>query len=160
MRQKKKMKMKMKSSQKPKPHELIEHTADVGLRVFAPCVQGLYVNAAKGMFAVIAGRNIRIKKEAGLKRIKFELNIAARNREELLVGWLNELLTLFDIHDLIFTRFKINLCTTKQIKALAWAEPLNTQTYIRKTEIKAVTYHQLKIKKIAGVFAAEIIFDI
>lgn len=149
----------MKAAQKQKPHELIEHTADLGLRVFARSTQELYVNAAKGMFNIIARRKPRAKKETYIKKIKFELNIRARNREELLVGWLSELLTLFDIHDLIFIRFKINQLTTRQVKAIAWAEPLNKQTYTRKTEIKAVTYHQLKIKKAGGIFIAEIIFD-
>ncbi len=153
LRQKKKMKT------AKIPHELIEHTADVGLRVFAHSAEDLYVNAAKGMFAIIAGRKARVKKAAGIKKTKFELDICARNREELLVGWLSELLTLFDIHDLIFVRYKINQLTAKQIKALAWAEPFNKQIYTRKTEIKAVTYHQLKIKKVAGDLVAEIIFD-
>ena len=147
----------MKTAQKP--HELIEHTADVGLRVFARSAEDLYINAAKGMFAIIADRKARAKKAAGIKKTKFELDIRARNREELLVSWLSELLTLFDIHDLIFIRFKINRLTAKQIKALAWAEPLNEQTYTRKTEIKAVTYHRLKIKKVAKELIAEIIFD-
>ena len=153
LRQKKKMKTAKRS------HELIEHTADLGLRVFADNAKDLYVNAAKGMFTIIAGRKMRAKRTARIKKIKFKLDLVARNREELLVVWLSELLSLFDIHDLIFIRFKINRLTAKQIKALAWAEPINKQTYTRKTEIKAVTYHQLKIKRAAGEFVAEIIFD-
>ncbi len=153
------LRQKRKMTTAHRPHELIEHTADLGLRVFAHSAEELFINAAKGMFAVIAERKVCRKKSAGTKKTKFELDISARNREELLVSWLSELLTLFDIHDIIFICFKITQLTAKQIKALAWGEPLNKQTYIRKTEIKAVTYHRLNIKKVAGELAAEIFFD-
>ena len=78
----------MKTAQKKRSHELIEHTADLGLRVFARSPEDLFINAAIGMFDIIADRKGRVKKTAGIKEIKFKLNLAARNREELLVGGL------------------------------------------------------------------------
>lgn len=149
----------MKASKKQRPYEFIEHTADFGIRVLGQSPQLVYINAAKAMFCAICRKNARIKKQAGTKRVSFQLDISAGNRAELLVAWLSELLSLFDIHALVFTRFKIRQLTYKKLLATAWGEPAGNKNYILKREIKAVTYHGLKFKKTAGFFCAEIIFD-
>jgi len=140
-------------------YELIEHTADIGLRVFGKDAEGLFTNAATGMFDIIA------KKKAGSGQPKtkarfFDIELKARNREELLIAWLSELLSLSDVHKIIFNRAHIQQLTPKKIKARIGAERITEHTYQLNTEIKAVTYHQLKIAKRKGRLQAEVIFDV
>jgi len=138
--------------------ELIEHTADIGLRVFGKNMKELFVNAALGMFSIIAEeKSEQLKKQ----RIAPQpIVVSADNYEELLVGWLSELLTLFDITKCVFVAFEIQQLTKKKLKAVAFKNPAGITKYLINTEIKAVTYHQLKIHYHNKNLAAEIIFDV
>lgn len=137
--------------------ELIEHPADMGLRVFGKDLKELFVNAACGMFSIIAERKINSHKAQ--ETIAQTIAISANNYEELLVCWLSELLTLFDINKCIFVGFEITQLTKTKLQSLAFKDPAGLKDYLINTEIKAVTYHQLKIRKQKNKFVAEIIFD-
>ena len=141
-----------------KPYELFEHTADIGLRVFGKDSKELFVNAARGMFSVIAGSKKGQPRD--LQGRPFFVEVSAANREELLVSWLSELLSLSDIHNIIFFQFQIEQLTECSLKAGLNARELNSRGYERKTEIKAVTYHNLNIKTVNNTLQAEVIFDV
>lgn len=138
---------------KPKPYELIEHTADIGLRIFGKDRQELFVNAALGMFSILAKKK---KTKEAQKKQSLKIDLSASNLEELLVSWLGELLSLSDIKKAMFTHFQISELTDTRIKAKVFAE----KNYTTKTEIKAATYHQLEIKKEKDFWQAEVIFDV
>ena len=60
----------------PKNYELIEHTADVGIRVKGDDLEGLFANAALAMFDVMAEAG---NEEAEKKEIKIEIEIKPNN---------------------------------------------------------------------------------
>ena len=142
-----------------KPYEFFEHTADIGLRARGKDLSGLFIHAAEGMFAIIAERRPASRRPGPHKKL-FSLSLAARDREELLVSWLSELLSLSDIHNVIFSDYIIREITDKKIKAQSCGEMFTPETFIGKTAVKAVTYHGLKIETAKpGSLIAEIIFD-
>jgi len=136
-----------------KNYELIEHTADFGIRVKGKGPEEIFKNAAEAMFDCIASR---IKPAE--KSIQAIINQEAEDLEELFVNWLNELLSLSAIKEVIFTEFKINRITKTLLQAESIGEPV--QAFKVNTEIKAATYHQLKIEEIDNGFQAEVIFDV
>ncbi|MBE9535011.1 MAG: archease, partial [Proteobacteria bacterium] len=79
--------------------------------------------------------------------------------ETLLVSWLQELLYLLDTEDLLFGRFQVNL-KDLALEATAWGEIFDPEIHTMKTEIKAVTYHQLEVVEDAQGWQAQVIFDI
>jgi len=141
-----------------KPFELIEHTADIGVRAFGKTPQQLFINAAKGMFFLIARRKRAAKKSVLQQTVN--VDVVAGNAEELLVSWLSELLAVSDSNNLFFTHFHILRLTDTALKAQADAEPFNTTDHVLAAQVKAVTYHRLSIKREGGVLQAEVIFDI
>jgi SHS2 domain-containing protein len=137
-----------------KDYEFIEHTADISIRVKGSDLNALFRNTALAMFDIAAQKR---KSQAGKKtRIKIELK--SDNLDELFVNWLNELLSLSATKDLIFSDFKISNLDNGVIEAIAIGE--NTANYKVNTEIKAATYHQLKLEEIKTGWQAEIIFDV
>ena len=60
--------------------------------------------------------------------------------------------------NMIFTEFKIIKITQNILEAEAIGEPM--QAFKVNTEIKAATYHQLKIEKVDSGLQAEVIFDV
>ena len=137
-----------------KTYELIEHTADVGVKVKGNDLKGLFKNAASAMFDIISEK----KEPAQAKQTKIKIEQEADNLEELFINWLNELLSLSAAKELIFSDFKINKIDKNTLKAQAIGE--DTGNYEVKTEIKAATYHELRIQKVKTGWQAELIFDV
>ena len=137
-----------------KNYELIEHTADVGIKVKGNDLKELFRNAAAAMFDIIAEKKEpEIKKQAEIK-----IEQKADDLEELFVNWLNELLSLSATKELIFSGFQINKIDKNTLQAVAIGE--DVKNYKVNTEIKAATYHQLKIEQTQSGWQAEVILDV
>lgn len=140
-----------------KEFEIIDHTADIGIVAYGKTKREVFINAAKGMFEIIAGEN-RDLKENFYDKIKLE----AKSLEDLLIAWLNELLYISEVKLVILNKFKIKELSDGQIKAEVGGTKINHLSVRVKREVKAVTYHRLEIKKDeeSGLWRAQVIFDI
>ena len=127
----------------------MEHTADLGLEVWAPDLQGLMEEAARGLFALMG---IEVSEESRCHR---QLEIGADDREQLLVSFLEELLFIADAEDLAFDGFMLNLVDTNLLARLEGGFIVS-----RTKEIKAVTYHYLEISETRRGLKTSIIFDV
>lgn len=137
-----------------KEYELIEHTADVGVKAFGKNLSEAFAHAARGMFDIITdSSNIEGKGS-------YQIDLSADDLEQLLVDWLNELLFLQGAKNLVFGEFKVNIdeqnCT---LSAIASGENLDKNKHNIGTEIKAVTYHMLEVKRGTPCFVT-VLFDI
>jgi len=141
-----------------KPFEFIDHTADVGIKVWGTTLTELFENAAIGMFSVIAGEGYKAHGSKIEKKIEISKN--ADNLEEILVSWLSELLYIFNREKIYFNNFKISSLNDSGIKAEANGVNIDLYQSNLYTEIKAVTFHNLKIEETADGFNCTIIFDV
>jgi SHS2 domain-containing protein len=140
-----------------KEFEILEHTADIGIAAYGKTKREVFINAAKGMFEIIAGKNKNLK-ENFYDKIKLE----ADNLEGLLFAWLNELLYIGETRMVILNKFQIKELSDFQIKAEIEGMKINPPSVKIEKEIKAATYHRLEIKKDreSGLWRAQVIFDI
>jgi len=137
-----------------KRYEIIDHTADVGLRAYGKDLKTLFTNAATGMFSILADlKNVHPKRSLKIK-------VEAPNIEELFLSWLSELLYQYESKKIIFKEFFVDELSQNSISARAQGEKLDLHRHRLKTEIKAVTYHQLKVEKVKNHWQGEVIFDI
>ena len=137
-----------------KRYEQFSHTADIGVRVFGRTLKELFENAAFAMFDIAADLE-------GLKEsLTQDFDITAQNYEELLVAFLDELLFNFYTKSIIFCRFEVTELSEKRIKAKAFGRPVGANRNRLKTEIKAATYTDLKIKKADDFYSVEIVLDV
>src|SRR3990167_8828409 len=136
-----------------KRYEQFSHTADIGVRAYGKDLSELFANAAFAMFDIIADLD-------GLKTALTEtIRLEAPSAEELLVAWLDELLYRFYTKQIIFSDFEITSLDGKRLEAKAHGRPVGANRNRLKTEIKAATYHDLKIRKTAEGYEVEIVFD-
>lgn len=135
----------------PRRFEEIEHTADVAIRAYGHTLADLYANAAYGMFQLACGAE-KIAVTGPARHVE----LTARDREALLVNWLNELLYMQDEHHEVYTEFTITELSDTRLKALVRGGP---PTCIYK-HIKAATFHGLEIEENANGFVATIVFDV
>ena len=134
-------------------YEVLDHTADLGLVIYGRDLRELFKNAAFAMFDQIA------ELERVEERDIFEVIQDAPNVEELLVAWLRELLFQFSVRDFLFKDFSIEDISQTHIKGTARGERIDRTRHELKKEIKAVTYHELKVEKRDGGWRSQVIFD-
>ena len=134
--------------------ELFEHTADLGLRVRAPDLPTLFREAAEGLFAMIAeGRS------SGRPVREFRFELRAGRLDDLLFDWLNELLYTFDTRRVLLDSFDVDVRGTT-LSATALSRPFDEANDPLLHEVKAVTYHALRVEQTSTGWVAEVILDI
>jgi SHS2 domain-containing protein len=135
-------------------YEFVDHTGDIGVRVFGQTLPELFQQAAEALtFIITDPETIRIKET---RKILLE----AKTDEELLITWLNELVYLFDTEGLLFKAFEVLSVHDQHLEALAQGEIYVEGRHEIKTAVKAATYHQLKISHHQGLWTAQVIFDL
>ena len=133
--------------------ELIDHTADIGIVAHGNDLREAFANTACGMFSLIA------ELEGVGEELSRKIDVRAPDREALLVAWLNELLYIFDVDHIIFSRFEITGLSRTRLQAEAYGDKIDTSRHRLKTEVKAATYHALKVEKENG-FRVQVILDL
>jgi SHS2 domain-containing protein len=132
------------------PYEEIEHTADLAMRVRGVDFAELLRHAAEGMLELSA---VKLKQEDG-KQISMELT--APDREQLLVLWLEELLYRMEMHAAAQQDFSIEVHEGLRLRATM--REIELKSIGR--QIKAVTFHDLRIITHEDGLEATIVFDV
>ena len=135
-------------------YETFEHTADLGLRIRAKTLDGLFVDAAKALFSAIVANPDSIRSVN-----QFKIDIKGDRKDDLLFDWLAELLYTFDTEHVLFFDFEVHL-TESGLTATVQGEPIDTDRHELETDIKAITYHQLKVLQMENGWLAEVIVDL
>jgi SHS2 domain-containing protein len=137
-----------------KRFEILDHTADIGIIVHGEDLKSLFENAGKTFFHLITDlKKVRLRTER-------KIEIGGESLERLMVDWLNELLYLHDVENLLFKRFHVESVGEAGLKAKVNGEIFQEGVHVIKTEVKAVTYHQLEVRQEKGGWRARIIIDL
>ena len=127
----------------------VEHTADWELHVWAPDLTSLLKTAAQGMY-VLSGTKLAVE-----PRHTREFEIAYLDRESLLVDFLSELLFFGEDESLAFDLYQLNF-NVNSLEVQAYGAPMQKQS----KEIKAVTYHGMRIRETERGLEVNIVFDV
>ncbi|OGP84830.1 MAG: hypothetical protein A2Y95_07840 [Deltaproteobacteria bacterium RBG_13_65_10] len=132
----------------------LDHTADIGVVVQGRTRASLFEVAAGALTDVITDR------ETIRERNRVSIRIEAPDLEQLLVRWLTEILARFEIEGLIFRRFAVDSLRDGRLLAQAFGETYDPARHPFRTEVKAITYHQLAIRETPAGWKTTIIFDL
>jgi SHS2 domain-containing protein len=135
-------------------YETFDHTADLGLRIRAADLNTLFAEAGQALFAVLVEDRDTVAPSR-----KVDIAIAGTDREYLLFDWLKELLYRFDAEHLVLSRFEVRI-SDEGLQASAWGEPLDRSRHELAHEVKAITYHGLRVEPEGDGWLAEVIVDI
>jgi len=127
----------------------VEHTADWELAVWGPDLPALLEEAARGMYSLMG---LVVSEESRRHR---RLELAAADREQLLVSFLDELLFLADSEELAFDAFLLDVQGTRLLAHLEGGFIVE-----RGKEIKAVTYHRLELRDTPHGLETSLVFDV
>jgi SHS2 domain-containing protein len=135
-----------------KKFEILEHKADLKIRVFGKTKEELFENAMVGMFEAA---KYETTKQLTTKRQT--IKISSLDLPSLLVDFLSEILYLVETKKLVFEKVKFKKFTENEIEANLIGKPLKRMG----VHIKGVTYHDLDIhQEKDGTWQATVLFDI
>ncbi len=123
--------------------EWIDHPSDIGFRAYGRDICEAFENAALALTEIMADVD-RIEKKG-----EIEIELKAEDRKALLFDWLDFLLYLYGAEDLIASGFDVEEISEEEgefnLKARIRGEQFDLERHGPGTEVKAVTYHMMKI---------------
>lgn len=130
--------------------EEIQHTADWAIRVNAVSPEALFACCAEGMYSLLKV-NSRIVEPARIEKIRLN----GVDLESLLVSFLSELLFFYETKKTVFTRMNLRI-QSNQLEGELVGDTIESI----QEEIKAVTYHQMKIEQNPQGLSVTVVFDV
>ncbi len=132
-------------------HSFEEHRGELEVRIDAPSLPALFAEAGRALAEVMHATPLEAP--AGWSD---EVVVNARDREALLVEWLNELVFRSEVSKVLFTEFEITHLSDRQLVAAI----RGTCVEQLRNPVKAATYHGLSIAERAGEVTAKVILDV
>jgi SHS2 domain-containing protein len=136
-----------------KRFEVIDHTADVGIAAYGEDLKEAFANAAYALFSMM------LDLDSVGDALCRQVEVTADDRSDLLVAWLNELIYVFEVDNMLFKRFDIGELNETRLRARCYGEKIDPERHKIKVGFKAATYHMLKIDEGDG-FRIQVLFDI
>ena len=149
--------------------ETFDHTADVGLAAWADSLGELLAALAEGLADVICVRSLIRPAEVR------KLDVEAQDPESLAVDFLSRVLYIFAVDGFLPAEASVRVLTgggqgggqaggqgggRTAISAELAGETYDPNRHEIRTEVKAVTYHQLKIAHDGGRWVGRVILDL
>lgn len=132
----------------------LDHTGDARIEIYGESLEALFENAGVALFHVITDPStVEEKVERGIV-------LGYETVEVLLVDWLGELLYLHDVEGLLLKRFEVRRMENERFEGRAWGEPFQEGRHVIRTEVKAVTFHQVEVNEEGGRWRARVILDL
>jgi SHS2 domain-containing protein len=135
-------------------YEYFDHAADVGIHAEADSIENLFFTCAEALLNWIG------EPPQDPTEVCLDVTTESRDLEGLLVGWLQELLFLFQNRLLYTSRFLEMDLTDTKLKGIVMARVWDQSSHENFREVKAVTYHQLQVTHEGELWRAEIILDL
>jgi SHS2 domain-containing protein len=120
-------------------YEILEHTADVGIEASGATAEEMFEASAEGL-AGLMGAWLPGEGEPR------DVIVEASDREALLVAWLDEILYLREVKDLLFGRFEVHSVSDGELEATVTAAPA-AERDVEGVGIKAATFHRLEVSR-------------
>ena len=133
----------------------INHTADEGIQVKADSPEDVFKALAHEMFKIILPdpKSVREKEE-------HSISVEGDDLSELLVNFLSKLNFLFQTETILLAEITALTIFDKQLSTKFTSDRYDRNRHTLGTEIKAVTYHQIYVRKKSDYWEAQVIFDV
>jgi SHS2 domain-containing protein len=132
-------------------------TADAAFEAFGDDLSALLIASAEALFSVI------IDLESVKHRMSHSVTVESDSEEALLYDWLSELVYLKDRNRELYSLFEVSVAQKNgkfRLEATIHGEGADDLRDQTQTDVKAVTYHRLKIDRVGDQLRAFIVLDL
>ena len=135
-------------------YRFLEHTADMGIEAEGDSLATLFQQMALGLRQIItACPDIRPQTE-------MIIEVVGMDREELLVNWLGELVFLLETRHFLPACFEIETIDEQRLRARVRGETFDPARHFLEREVKAITYHQIRVESTGKGWSAQVFVDL
>lgn len=143
-------------------YKYLEHSTDAFVQAHGNSLEVLFGNCAKGLV------NIMFEIDKVEDRQFSTITASGEDLENLLFDWLEKVLLKILIDHIVVSRFSIEISKKNAnveekkylLRARVGGEKVSYSKHNYKIEIKAITYHELKIKRIGPNYVATFLVDL
>ena|SRR3990172_8848015 len=133
-------------------HEILEHTADLGIRCWGATASEVFEQAAWGLAGVLG---VRAEGPGRGRMVVAE----ATDEAALLVAFLDELLFVHETEDAGFAAIEVQQLSPTEVHARVELVPLEAPP--EGVHVKAATYHELRLAvREDGITEARVFLDV
>ena len=126
-----------------KRFEFQEHTADIVVLAYGDSLEEAFENAALALFEVMTD----IKQVE--PRIKDVFEVEGYDELSLLYSWIENFIIEFDVNLKLYSKFTIEKIEKikggLKLRGTAWGEVFKRRRHPSRSEVKAITYHEMEI---------------
>jgi len=136
--------------------KFLPHVADVYIQASGKTLEQAFADCALGLEQTM----VEIKDIKPEIEKKFE--IESEDEKSLLFDFLSQFLVFHDVENLIFSEVKVESIKKNEkfkLKAVAKGEVFDSKKHRQNTLVKAITYHEMEIKK-DKEFIIKVLIDI
>ncbi len=135
-------------------YELFDHTADLGIRLFAETQQELIPIAAEALYAVIG----ELVTSSDGRPVAHEFT--GGQHVDLLRDFLTKLLSSFETEYTVLRDVTVRTMSNDHLRVEGRSCPIDAARCVDLREVEAITYHALAVKQTKDGYEATIIVDI
>jgi SHS2 domain-containing protein len=135
-------------------YRILEHPADVGIEAFGHSVEEAFEYAALGLMSLIVEPASVDPSEQRF------VSLNGTDLENLLVRWLSEIIYLYDGEDFLLSDVSVKHLAQGGLEATLTGEKVNENKHKLRMDIKAITYHQLKVDETQDGVLLRVFLDI
>jgi SHS2 domain-containing protein len=141
-------------AQRASGHREIDHTADLGFEAWSTSLEGLFAEAVSALAELCY--DLEAVRPAGERA----LGVSGATPEERLVHWLQEVYFWLE-RDLWLAADASSVSIDgERVNGVIRGEPYDPARHTLHTEIKAITYHQLRVAMEQGLWRTRVIVDV
>ncbi len=130
-----------------------EHPSDLGLQARADSLGELFEALAEGVAGHLCLSGAAVRETRSV-------SASAGDMQDLLVDFLVEVLKLFDLDRLVPVRVRVEAIDETSVRAEVGCERYDPARHELGPEIKAVTYHQLRVAREGAGWVGRVILDL
>lgn len=138
-------------------YRFLDHMTDAVIEAYGPTLENAFENAAKGLNDTMVD----------LKDVKpdrqVQIQAEGHDLENLLFEWLDKVMLLLVSDGIVMSDFKVKIEEKPdgyRLLATAYGEKLDLRKHSYKVEIKAVTYHEMMVKKDLDGYTLRFLLDL
>lgn len=136
------------------PYTLMDHTADLRIRIIGTDRADLFKNAGLALFDLVAESDHLESRETA------EMHVTGDDPADLMVNYLRELLYLWTGKERLVKLIHIVHISDTTVSAQVSTDHYQPERHEILHEIKAVTYHQIDVSRTTDGWQATVVFDV
>ncbi len=134
--------------------QTFDHVADIGIRGMGQSIEEAFENGACALFSLVVDDLSKISPVR-----KKKIACASFDLTGLFVAWINNLIAISDMEQMVFGRFSVAVKETS-LSGIAIGEKWSFEKHGRGIEVKGATFTEATVRKENGLWIAQCVVDV